>query len=89
MFCKKCGKELEDGVIFCQFCGQKQTESTGENVSKKEEQISDKKLMPLKMWLQRKPKQQNRRRQKNHKCHIRWWGNLRGYFPKGALTYII
>lgn len=45
MFCKKCGKELEDGAVFCQFCGQKQTENVEENVQKKEEQISNKKLI--------------------------------------------
>lgn len=26
MFCKKCGKQLKDGVQFCQYCGQKVTE---------------------------------------------------------------
>lgn len=45
MFCKKCGKELEDGAVFCQFCGQKQTENVEENAQKKEEQISNKKLI--------------------------------------------
>ena len=45
MFCKKCGKELENGAVFCQFCGQKQTENVEENVQKKEEQMSNKKLI--------------------------------------------
>ncbi len=44
MFCKKCGKELEEGTLFCPFCGQKQTEEL-KNAEKAEEQISNKKLM--------------------------------------------
>lgn len=45
MFCKKCGKELEEGTSFCPFCGQKQTEEELKNAEKAEEQISNKKLM--------------------------------------------
>lgn len=45
MFCKKCGKELEEGTLFCPFCGQKQTEEEMKNAEKTEEQISNKKLM--------------------------------------------
>ena len=25
MFCKKCGKQLKDGVLFCTYCGEKVT----------------------------------------------------------------
>lgn len=44
MFCKKCGKELEDGTAFCQFCGQNQAEDVAEKAEKKEAQISNKQL---------------------------------------------
>lgn len=49
MFCSKCGKELEDGAAFCQFCGQKQTEDSSEKTEKeagkREEQIGNKQLL--------------------------------------------
>lgn len=49
MFCRKCGKELEDGAAFCQFCGQKQTEDSSEKkekeAGKREEQIGNKQLV--------------------------------------------
>lgn len=49
MFCSKCGKELEDGAAFCQFCGQKQTEDSSEKTEKeagkREEQIGNKQLV--------------------------------------------
>lgn len=44
MFCKKCGKELEDGTAFCKFCGQNQAEDVAEKAEKKEAQISNKQL---------------------------------------------
>lgn len=28
MFCKKCGKELEDGMTFCPYCGANQADDT-------------------------------------------------------------
>lgn len=40
MFCSKCGKELEDGVAFCQFCGQKQTEDSSEKTEKEAGEIA-------------------------------------------------
>lgn len=44
MFCKKCGKELEDGTAFCKFCGKNQAEDVAEKAEKKEAQISNKQL---------------------------------------------
>lgn len=32
MFCKKCGRELEDGTNFCPYCGTQQSVNAGENV---------------------------------------------------------
>lgn len=50
MTCKKCGKELEENAVFCQYCGQKQGEDMTEqensnNTQKAEGQMSDKKLI--------------------------------------------
>lgn len=44
MYCKKCGKELNDGTKFCQYCGQEQTESIAEN-KEKNDNISNKQLV--------------------------------------------
>lgn len=35
MLCKKCGKELEEGTMYCQYCGEKQSEDfyNGENAN--------------------------------------------------------
>lgn len=45
MYCKKCGKELEDNATFCQFCGQKQSEEVEENIKRESGDVSDKKLI--------------------------------------------
>ncbi len=59
MYCKKCGKELEDGAAFCQYCGQKQDkenekeketgkkDSIKEKTTKETEEVSNKKLFLL------------------------------------------
>lgn len=44
MFCKKCGKKLQDGTAFCPFCGQKQMEDVSGKEEKKTEQFSNKHL---------------------------------------------
>ncbi len=54
MYCKKCGKELEDNAVFCQYCGQKQDKEnekekeTGKKKTTKETgEVSNKKLFLL------------------------------------------
>ena len=36
MFCKKCGKEIDDGAIYCNFCGTNLAKKTYSDVSAKE-----------------------------------------------------
>lgn len=38
MFCKKCGKELKEGEIYCPECGQKQDEEIKEEKKEKPSQ---------------------------------------------------
>lgn len=45
MFCKKCGKELEDNVRFCNYCG---TE-VGSNVVEFKEHLEIKSLKTVKV----------------------------------------
>ena len=45
MYCIKCGKEINDGADFCQYCGQKQEESTEKNDKNEKKPPSDSKLL--------------------------------------------
>lgn len=47
MYCKKCGKELDDGKAFCPYCGQKQGEEIEESTPQKENHMSDKKIYAI------------------------------------------
>ncbi len=52
MYCKKCGKELEDNAAFCRYCGQKQDkenekETGKEKAAKETGEVSNKKLFLL------------------------------------------
>ena len=47
MYCKKCGKELDDGTAFCPYCGQKQGEEIEESTPQKENHMSDKKIYAI------------------------------------------
>lgn len=41
MFCSKCGKELQDGVQFCPFCGNKTGSSASPSVPKETKVVLD------------------------------------------------
>lgn len=45
MYCIKCGKEINDGADFCQYCGQKQEEATEKNDKNEKKSPSDSKLL--------------------------------------------
>ncbi len=52
MYCKNCGKELEDNAAFCRYCGQKQDkenekETGKEKAAKETGEVSNKKLFLL------------------------------------------
>lgn len=38
MFCRKCGKQIDDGALFCPYCGQK-TSKSSESVRRVEEPV--------------------------------------------------
>ena len=52
MFCKKCGKQLKDGVLFCTYCGEKVTLTNVSSQIKAEDVIQEqepvKEQMPVK-----------------------------------------
>ena len=43
MFCKKCGEEIAEDVVFCPKCGQKQVEESPETAKIKN--------LPQRKWL--------------------------------------
>lgn len=50
MFCQKCGKEIKDGAVFCEFCGASQTADASIVPSGKEisaEEVDTGKISPL------------------------------------------
>ena len=42
MICPKCGKEIDDGSVFCKFCGASLTENQEEKLNSENEVIEDK-----------------------------------------------
>lgn len=47
MFCRKCGKEINDASSFCPYCGTRRTESYNEQAVYTADNASDNEVLPV------------------------------------------
>lgn len=69
MYCKKCGRKLEDGMRYCDRCGQsvRQNRNTGKEARRKEIEELKKERLNRRQKLQEKEKKKQKNRQINKK----------------------
>ncbi len=69
MYCKKCGRKLEDGARFCKRCGQsvRQNHNTGKEARRKEIAKLKKERLDRKQKLQEQEIEKKLKKQKNKK----------------------